>query len=155
MSNVIMESNVSDIYKPKSQPIFSIAKDMGERPWGVEELLVLVPGKYMLKKLSIKAGSKGGLQYHRLKDECGVLMSGKMIVRHEDELGNIVEKIVVPGDCFHFPPGVVHQEEAIEDCVIIEGSTPHFNDRVRMEEYFGLGEPVGLPSTNFSDIEER
>lgn len=146
---------MDNVYKPYSQPVFSTPCDMGERPWGKEELLVLVPGKYMLKKLTIKAGSKGGLQYHRLKDECGVLISGKMIVRHEDKTGAIVERIVLPGDCFHFPPGVVHQEEAVEDCVIIEGSTPHFNDRVRMEEHFNLGLPEGLPTTELSSIETR
>lgn len=142
-------------HKPGVQPIFSKPVDMGKRPWGTEELLVLVPGKYMLKRLTIKAGSKGGLQYHRLKDECGILLSGRMIVRHEDISGKIVEKIVNPGECFHFPTGVVHQEEAIEDCVIIEGSTPHFNDRVRMEEYFGIGKPEGMPTTDVSEIEEK
>ena len=147
-------SNYDD-YKPRQQPNFFVPEDLGERPWGKEELLVLVRGKYMLKKLTIKAGSKGGLQYHRLKDECGILLSGKMIVRHENPLGEIIERIVVPGDCFHFPPGVVHQEEAIEDCVIIEGSTPHFNDRVRMEEHFGLGLPEGMPTTSLEDVEEK
>ena len=109
----------------------------------------------MLKKLTIAAGSKGGLQYHRLKDECGYLISGKMIIRYESPNGQIVERIIDAGESFHFPPGVVHQEEAVEDCVIIEGSTPHFNDRVRMEEYFGLGMPEGMPSTELKDIEQR
>lgn len=142
-------------HKPCRQPKFSTATDLGSRPWGKEELLVLVPGKYMLKRLTINAGSKGGLQYHRLKDECGVLLSGKMIVRHEDSNGSIVERIVGPGDCFHFEPGVVHQEEAIEDCVIIEGSTPHFNDRVRMEQHFDLGDFTGMPTTELKDIEVK
>ncbi|MDB2338302.1 cupin domain-containing protein [Amylibacter sp.] len=140
-------------YIKGGMPNFPNITDMGPRPWGTEELLVLVPGKYMLKKLSIKAGSKGGLQYHRLKDECGYLISGKLIVRHEDETGKIVERVVNAGESFHFPPGIVHQEEAIEDCVIIEGSTPHFNDRVRMEEFFGLGKPEGMPTTSMNDIE--
>jgi len=142
-------------YRPKSQPIFSKAQDVGARPWGKEELLVLVPGKYMLKRLTIKAGNKGGLQYHRLKDECGILLSGRMIIRHENERGELTERIVTPGDCFHFEPGVLHQEEALEDCVIIEGSTPHFNDRVRMEEAFGISDASGMPSTEMSDIETR
>lgn len=137
------------------KPVFSEPEDLGPRPWGKEELLVLVEGKYMLKRLTIKAGSKGGLQYHRLKDECGILISGKMIVRHDDGSGNIVERIVSAGEAFHFPPGVVHQEEAVEDCVIIEGSTPHFNDRVRMEEHFGMGPIEGMPTTEAEDIIAR
>ena len=142
-------------HKPGSKPKFCSPKDMGARPWGKEELLVLVSAKFMLKRLTIKAGSKGGLQYHRLKDECGILISGKMIVRHENENGEIVERVINPGDCFHFEPGVVHQEEALEDCVIIEGSTPHFNDRVRMEEHFGFEEASGMQTTSRDEIEIR
>ena len=142
-------------YKSKTSPIFPEPQDLGKRPWGKEELLVLIPGKFMLKKLTISAGSKGGLQYHRLKEECGYLLSGRLIIRHENENGVLTERIIMPGDSFHFPPGVVHQEEALEDCVIIEGSTPHFNDRVRMEKQFNLGEPVGLPTTQFDEIEEK
>ena len=142
-------------FKSRTSPNFSEIEDMGSRPWGKEELLGLVAGKYMLKKLTIKAGSKGGLQYHRFKDECGYLLSGKLIVCHEDQQGKIIEKIVKPGQSFHFPPGVVHQEEALEDYVTFEGSTLHFNDRVRMEEHFGLDNSEGMPSTDDSDIEER
>ena len=142
-------------HKPGLKPKFSSPEDMGMRPWGKEELLVLVSGKFMLKRLTIKAGSKGGLQYHRLKDECGILISGKMIIRHENDKGEIVERVINPGDCFHFEPGIVHQEEALEDCVIIEGSTPHFNDRVRMEEHFGFEEAPGMQTTSVDEIEVR
>ena len=138
-----------------AQPNFPKPENVGDRPWGTEELLVLSPGKYMLKKLFIKAGSKGGLQFHRLKDECGILISGEMIIRFDDGQGGITEKKVGAGDCFHFSPGVAHQEEAISDCVIIEGSTPHFNDRVRCEEDYDFGESIGLPSTKLEDIEAR
>jgi hypothetical protein len=54
----------------------------------------------------------------------------------------------------HFSPGVVHQEEAITDCVLIEASTPHFNDRVRVEEIYGSSDIAGLPTTAIDDIVE-
>ena len=136
------------------EPVFTCAEDMGDRPWGKEELLTLIDGKLMLKRLFIKAGSKGGLQYHRFKDECGVLLSGKMIIRYLQD-GNITERIIESGDCFHFPPGCVHQEEAVEDCTIIEGSTTVFNDRVRVEEKFGLGAPEGMQTSSIDEIEFR
>ena len=63
------------------------------------------------------------------------------------------EKVVETGSVVHFPPGLVHQEEAITDCEIIEASTPHFNDRVRVEELYGLGAPQGMPTTQLQDIE--
>lgn len=146
-----MENN----WKKGEKPRFCSPEDVGPRPWGKEELLVLVKGKYMLKRLTIKKGSKGGLQFHRLKDECGILLSGKMIIRYEDGKGGLEEKLITPGDCFHFTPGVVHQEEALEDCVIIEGSTPHFNDRVRVEEFFGIDDKSGMPSTSIDEIKTK
>jgi quercetin dioxygenase-like cupin family protein len=95
------------------------------------------------------------LQFHRLKDEVAVMVSGQMIVRYDDGTGAMQERIVGPGDVVHFPPGLVHQEEAITDCVLIEASTPHFNDRVRMEEAYGVESSGGLPSTELSEIIER
>jgi hypothetical protein len=47
----------------------------------------------------------------------------------------------------HFAPGMVHQEIAVTDCVLIEASTPHFNDRVRVESEFGEADDSGLPTT--------
>jgi mannose-6-phosphate isomerase len=144
-----------DELKKGAQPKFCKPTSVGDRPWGTEDLLVLVEGKFMLKKLFLRAGSKGGLQFHRLKDECGILLSGKMIVRFDDGHGELNEKVLSAGDCFHFEPGVVHQEEAVTDCVIIEGSTPHFNDRVRVETLYGSSEISGLPTTSRDEIIEK
>ncbi len=135
--------------------VFPKPEDLGPRAWGSETLLALVPQKYSVKRLEIQAGNKGGLQFHRVKDEVAVVVSGQMIVRYDDGTGTIRERIVGPGDVVHFPPGLVHQEEAITDCVLIEASTPHFNDRVRMEETYGVESSGGLPSTELSEIIER
>ena len=133
---------------------FPTPKDMGHRDWGTETLLAIVPDEFSLKKLVLKAGFKGGLQYHHKKNECGYLISGKLIVRFDDGNGQIVERMVEPGESFHFPPGAVHQEEAVTDCVIIEASTPYFNDRVRVEELYGLKIEGGLPSTKISEVQK-
>ena len=139
----------------KNQVSFPPAEDMGPRDWGKETLLVLVPGEFSLKKLVVRAGSRGGLQYHHKKNECGYLVSGQMIIRFDEGDGILTEKVINAGDSFHFPPGAVHQEEAVVDCVIIEASTPHFNDRVRMEEQYGMMADGGLPSTTIDDVETR
>jgi mannose-6-phosphate isomerase len=139
----------------KSKVAFMAPQDMGHRDWGVEELLVLVPKTFSLKRLMIKAGCKGGLQYHHKKNECGYLVSGQMIIRFDDGDGNLSERVINAGDSFHFPPGAVHQEEAVTDCVIIEASTPHFNDRVRVEESYGQIIGGGLQSTTIDEVEER
>jgi mannose-6-phosphate isomerase len=134
--------------------VFPEPVDLGERIWGEEVLLAVVSGRYSLKRLLVRAGCKGGLQYHRLKDEVAVLISGQMIIRTDNGSGELIERIVGPGDVVHFAPGVVHQEEAITDCVLIEASTPHFNDRVRVEEIYGNSETEGLPTTSLEDIVE-
>lgn len=135
--------------------IFPQKVSVGERPWGTEDLLALVSEKFSVKILCIKAGNKGGLQYHRLKDEVAYVISGELLIRYD--LGNkvIKEKIIHAGEVVHFMPGLVHQEEALTDCVILEASTPHFNDRVRMENEYNLGNPQGLPTTEIEDIEFR
>ena len=56
------------------------------------------------------------------------------------------------GKYFYFPPGLVHQETALTDCKIIEASTPHFNDRVRVEKKFGIINKSGLQSTSLKQI---
>ena len=60
------------------KPKFPKPESVGEREWGNEDLLVLVSGKFTLKRIFLKAGHKGGLQFHRQKNECGVIISGKM-----------------------------------------------------------------------------
>lgn len=139
----------------KGRPVatFPEAEIVGPRAWGEEILLVLSPENYSMKLLKVKAGKKGGLQYHHLKDEASYILSGEMILRFEDMKGELSERVVGPGDWFHFPAGCIHQEEAITDVVRIEVSTPHFNDRVRVESEFGMNiDDDGLPSTTLEDV---
>ena len=135
--------------------VFPVSQSVGDRPWGTEDLIALVSKQFSVKRLRIKAGNKGGLQFHRKKDEVAIMISGEMLIRYDLGDGVLKERILKAGDVAHFPPGLVHQEEAISDCEIIEASTPHFNDRVRMEESYGLGTPQGMPTTSLTDIEIR
>ena len=134
---------------------FPSSESVGQRDWGEELLLVIASKKYSMKKLITKAGQKGGLQYHRYKDEANYIISGRLLLRYENEHGVLQEKEVQADEWFHLPAGCVHQEEAITDVVRIEVSTPHFNDRVRVESEFGIEAPWGLPTTNESDVETR
>jgi hypothetical protein len=116
--------------------IFPKEKSVGKRVWGEEKLLVLISKILSLKKLKIKRGKKGGLQYQR-----------KLILRYDNGREKLIKKILKPGAIYHFPPRSVHQTEAITDCIIVEASTPHFNDRVRVEKKYGLTLKSGLPTT--------
>ena len=126
--------------------------DVGPRDWGREILVAHVPGKYTVKILKMNKGHKGGLQYHQIKDESAHLLSGKLLFRYDNGDGKISERVLLPGESVHIPPDAVHQEEALEDCVIIEGSNPIFNDRVRVEEKYGLEKKGGLPTTTKDEI---
>ena len=66
--------------------------------------------------------------------------------------GKLLKKILKKGDTFHFPPGSIHQEQAITNCQIIEASTPHFNDRVRVETKYNLKDDSGLRTTKTHEI---
>ena len=133
-------------------PIFPKKKKIGNRDWGEEILAALIPKKISLKILRINKGKKGGLQYHRKKNECGIIIDGKLMITFDNGKGKLKKKVLKKGDAFHFPPGSIHQELAITDCTIIEASTPHFNDRVRVEKKYGIEEDIGLKTTKVSDI---
>tara|TARA_Y100001978_G_scaffold198491_1_gene211011 strand:+ start:1345 stop:1782 length:438 start_codon:yes stop_codon:yes gene_type:complete len=138
--------------RPTAQ--FPKSSSVGERDWGKEILLVHSEGNFTMKKLLIKKGFSGGLQYHRKKDEAAYIISGILLVTYENEAGELVKKELREGNWLHFPKGSIHQETAISDVEIIEVSTPHFNDRVRVEEEFGLNpnDFQGLPTTKENEI---
>lgn len=107
----------------------------------------------MVKRIIMNKGAKGGLQYHRRRDEAGVMIRGAMLVRFDPGSGQLSERFVQEGDVFHFPRGAVHQAEAITDCEYIEVSTPFINDRVHVEHEYGIErEAGGLPTTKPEDI---
>ena len=109
-----------------------------DRPWGQEIIFAETP-TYMGKILKRCAGTKGDLQSH-LKHESHYLSAGRLIVRTLID-GALTEASMEPGDAWHVPAGVVHQEEALTDCVEFEVAEPTLNDRHVVES------AAGLPST--------
>lgn len=134
--------------------LFLRPEAVGPRDWGEELLIHVCSGCFTFKLLKMSKGMKGGLQYHRLKDECAYLVSGELLVRFDLQDGRgLQERVLLPGSSVRFPPGLAHQEEALTDVVLLEASTPHFNDRVRVEEQYGFDTVAGLPSTSLDEIE--
>ncbi len=131
-------------YQPRA--IESYTPRVLTRTWG-EEVIVAETPAYLGKVLRMRAGQAGGLQYHVDKDETFYLFTGRALVRHDDGTGRLFVTMMLPGQSYHIPPGAVHQVEAIEDCVFFEASTPHYDDRVRMEAYYGRPRGDGLPTT--------
>jgi mannose-6-phosphate isomerase len=108
-----------------------------EKPWGYELIWALTED-YCGKLLFVRAGHSLSLQFHREKDEAWYVQSG----RAKLELGRagdgvLSEEVVTTGACFHYPPGTVHRVTALEDTMIVEVSTPHLDDVVRLEDAYG------------------
>jgi mannose-6-phosphate isomerase-like protein (cupin superfamily) len=108
-----------------------------EKPWG-HELIWALTDIYAGKVLFVKAGCALSLQFHNEKDESWLVQSG----RAKLELGEagqrvLTEEVIGPGAAFHFQPGTVHRVTAIEDTTILEVSTPHLDDVVRLEDLYG------------------
>ncbi len=123
-----------------------LPRDMGERTWGTELLVIDTP-HYIGKLLAMEAGQSGGLQKHVEKDEASFLVEGSAWVYTDKGDGKITRFLWNEGTAIHIPPGAVHRVEAIEDCIIFEASTPHFNDRIRLEAFYNLPDSGGLPTT--------
>lgn len=109
-----------------------------ERNWG-EEITVIRTPTHCGKILKRKAGTKGGFQFH-VKEESHYLMVGRMLLRSL-KAEKVVETVVEEGSAWTVPPGFVHQEEALTDCVIFEVGDPTEHDRYAIEP-----DPGGLPS---------
>ena len=108
-----------------------------EKPWGWE-LIWAHADAYVGKILFVRAGHSLSLQFHREKDESWYVQAG----RAKLELGKIgqavlAEEVIGPGAAFRYRPGTVHRVTALDDTTIIEVSTPHLDDVVRLEDAYG------------------
>ena len=107
-----------------------------EKPWGYE-IIWAQTERYVGKILHVNVGEALSLQYHRVKDETIRLLSGRLRLETEADGGLRETRILEPGDCAHVPPGLRHRMEAIEECDILEVSTPELDDVVRLEDRYG------------------
>ena len=108
-----------------------------EKPWGYE-LIWAEADHYVGKVLFVKAGESLSLQFHRVKDESWLVQEG----RAKLELGSagdavLKEEVIGAGATFRFRPGTVHRVTALEDTTIVEVSTNHLDDVVRLEDSYG------------------
>jgi mannose-6-phosphate isomerase len=108
-----------------------------EKPWGYE-LIWAEADHYVGKVLFVKAGESLSLQFHRVKDEAWLVQEG----RAKLELGSagdpvLKQEVIGAGATFRFRPGTVHRVTALEDTTIVEVSTNHLDDVVRLEDRYG------------------
>ena len=108
-----------------------------EKPWGWE-LIWAEAEAYVGKILFVRAGQSLSLQFHNVKDESWYVQEGKAELElGEAGQGALKTEVIGPGACFRFRPGTVHRVTAVEDTTIVEVSTPHLDDVVRLEDRYG------------------
>lgn len=107
-----------------------------EKPWGYEVWWAQTDA-YAGKLLHVNAGHRLSLQLHRQKDESSYVLSGRLLLTRGTTAESLREEEIGPGFAWRVEPGTVHSIEAIEDSVVLEVSTPHLDDVVRLEDRYG------------------
>ena len=111
-----------------------------EKPWGQEEILE-TNYNYTIKRLTMFAGHRCSLQYHRVKQETIYVLSGILFIHYtkkdliyvEPQDMNIIE--INKGESFTIENNKIHRMEAKhKKCVYLECSTSQLDDVVRIED---------------------
>lgn len=110
-----------------------------EKPWG-HEVWWADTDRYAGKLLVVNAGHALSLQYHREKDETSYLLSGRLRLTQGANAKALSEREIEPGQAWRNEPGTVHSIEALEDSIVLEVSTPHLDDVVRLQDRYGRSE---------------
>ena len=105
------------------------------KPWGYE-LIWAHTDRYVGKILHINQGESLSYQFHRVKDETIRLLTGVLEMDLETD-GERQQIRLAPGESLHIVPGMKHRMTAVEECEVLEVSTPELDDVVRLEDRYG------------------
>ena len=103
------------------------------KPWG-QELIWAETKDYVGKLLTVNHGHKLSRQYHEVKEETIYILFGTLSLEigEGDEMQELKLR---KNECFHIKPGLIHRFCApYGDVEIMEVSTPHLDDVVRLED---------------------
>lgn len=114
--------------KPFSQRI--------EKPWGYEILYSPPHAPTVGKLLHVKAGHRLSLQWHDEKTETLCLIKGMALYVWENDKNELVEQNMELFKGYFNSQGQTHRVIAIEDCDIIETSTPESGNTFRIEDSY-------------------
>lgn len=125
------------------------------KPWGYELWLETNPDlPYAMKMIVVNAGQRLSLQAHREKIETMIILEGTGMLSCSNTLldcdewekkrysetdrfflfGSIKEKPITKGSLLTIMPGEIHRVTAETDMTIIECSTNHLDDVVRIQD---------------------
>jgi mannose-6-phosphate isomerase-like protein (cupin superfamily) len=108
----------------QNDPIKFVPKGWGYEKWITNGSL------YCGKILWFCKGKKCSWHYHNKKDEVFYVQSGRLKVYWSNfddyEMAHVKE--LKEGEKFHVPTGMRHRMEALEDTVMFEFSTQHYDE---------------------------
>ena len=111
-----------------------------EKPWGYE-LIWAETEHYVGKILHIAAGEALSLQYHEVKDETLYLLHGRFTLEFGPSRGELTSVEMTEGQSFRILSNTLHRVSAFTDVDILEASTPHLDDVVRLDDRYGRVAP--------------
>ena len=105
-----------------------------DKTWGREDWLVNFP-KYCAKLLIVNKDHYCSLHYHKLKEESFFVQAGKILFEYSYPPYQLIDqKILSVGESVHIEPLTAHRFTAIDDTLILEVSSQHFDeDSYRLE----------------------
>jgi mannose-6-phosphate isomerase-like protein (cupin superfamily) len=107
------------------------------KPWGYE-IIWASTDTYVGKIIHINAGEALSVQYHNRKDETVFLLSGEMTYWVKLAGSDALQDMKLQaGESFRIAPGTVHYMQAVTDCDVLEASTAHLDDVVRLKDRYG------------------
>jgi mannose-6-phosphate isomerase-like protein (cupin superfamily) len=107
-----------------------------DKPWG-HEIWWAWTDAYVGKILHVRAGHRLSVQYHEHKDETSYVLRGRLRLFKGTSADALKESEVGEGATWRNRPGEIHTIEAIEDADVLEVSTPHLDDVVRLQDSYG------------------
>jgi mannose-6-phosphate isomerase-like protein (cupin superfamily) len=107
-----------------------------DKPWG-HETIWADTDRYVGKILHIREGHALSLQYHEVKDETICVLKGEMRLVVGPSAEALEDVVMGPGEARRIRPGTIHRMVAVSDCDVLEASTPHLDDVVRLEDRYG------------------
>ena len=85
------------------------------------------------------------MQYHRVKEETIRVLEGTLSLQTgapRPHGSGVTQQIMRPGDVYHVRPGAIHRFTACDtDVILLEVSTNHLDDVVRIEDDYSRGGP--------------
>jgi len=104
-----------------------------EKPWGHEKIWAET-SKYVGKILTIDTGHRLSLQYHEIKEETIMVLTGTLRIWVSDSDRDFFD--LTQGEVYHVRPKQIHRFGATSfgPVSIIEVSSPEIDDVVRLSD---------------------